>query len=570
MLEEFKIGSLGAQSSPELLELQSLAFVEDPINMLDVRRCRRCGDLHAKANSVCKVEDTVATVPEEKEEVCHEDSIFAVGKSSVESPVSTLCQYKLCQEKNPHMTRVCKTLHAKCTMCMYRGHTATSLYHGRHICPSKGTMEEESAGFSFRELGGLFERVADDGLLTQYRHQHPPFGFFSFAGKAEAAVLTSLTFDNLARAGLANVSRLCGVIRNGVREAMAGIGDRSKEYERDPCDDMAAAMDNIVTRRNIVEKERSSHMEAISHQLSVAEACEEFLERNDIRPGERHWAEDRIEEAAAAIRQERGKLAKLLINSHVMERGSAQSSWSTTEVWDSIGKKASSLIRADTSTAAAKASSSNFVSSNSTAVGAKKRTTEMPPPPTPFKQVRTSSQGQASGSRSASGPSNLHARQDQGIAAALTSGVRRRLGENARFWVEAFDQNRHCSRESDLPALNLLDLASIPEVAKEKGTSRVFTFSPLKEHEWVKILGRYWTKWDDRKKRYSFQPAELELKRRKAKVAMEEADSAGGRTSSRQDRSYEYDHRRSRDYGNRGHYGGQRDNSGSRGRARRY
>ncbi len=572
-LEEFRIGALGSQAPPELLELQSLAFVVNPIAMLDERRCKQCGDLHTKIGTKCKVEASGDGEAAE-DDTYHADSLLSGQRESVGHKGRGICQYALCEEKHSHSTRVCPTLHAKCGTCLFRGHTSTSRSAGKLVCPQT-MVAEDSAGMTARDLGRHFEEVANLGILTQYRRQHPPLGFFSFAGKAEAAVLTSLTFENLCRAGLSNVADLCQSIRASVRSAMAGIGDRSKEYERNPAQDLEEAEQNILKRRDIVKRERHLHCEAIQHQTSVVDACDEFLELDGVKDGQRNWAKDRISEAIAAIKKSKSALTSLLVSQATMERGSAQASWSVKEVADLIGDKANKYLERESAvTKPSTSQPATYASAISPSLASvNKRTTEMPPPPTPPKVAKKTVQRRSTvsaptstsaGSSASSDKSKSTDRSNPRVKKALTSGARRNLSGNARFWVDAFDKGVFLQRESDLPPLTQGEMDTIPDEVKEEGTSFLFKYPPLKGEKWIKVLDRFWAKWAVKSEKWRFLPSEFDLKKAKARQAASE-DSATDQASTTSGHSGPGSGKRRRSKSREGSSG----RGGSRGRPRR-
>ena len=553
--EEFRIGSLGLPASPELLEFQTLAFVADPIAMMDARRCRSCGSLHTKLENSCEIikQHNAATAAVEREEEFHPDSIFAVHHSTTKEPADNQCTYALCMEKKQvHNITACPTLHAKCVRCLFRGHTDDTTYNGKLVCP-----DEKESEFGLKELGNLFEQSADKGLISRHRRQHPPLGFFGFSSKAEASVLTSLTFENLGRAGVAKIRDLCTAIRHSTGIAMSGIGERSKEYQRQPADDLAEAKKNIVGRRCLIQSQVDSHREGIQHQLAVVAACEEFLElKTGTRPAEHTWARERITEAVAAMRKEKAALFNLLASHQVMERGSAQSSWSSAEIWKIIGPKAQGLLTTEETKPTTINASGSMpppppVSTYAGATRKSKRAATgsvssdiSPPKAARSSSSSTATKGQSSKTHASSQPSaqkstsreaptaaNVHVVSTEKIKASLTAEVRRRLTEGARIWVKAFDDDQHLKRESDLTFLTEHDLAALPSQAKEWGASRVFKYAPLKDERWIKILGRYWAKHEPKYNRFSFRPDEIHLKRAKAKAAMLEDDEANRKKS---------------------------------------
>ncbi len=76
------------------------------------------------------------------------------------------CHYPYCEDKEPHCTSMCSTLHGTCPSCYTKGHTATQ------------RCEEWSEDI-WAERRRVWETHADRGIYSQRRHERWELGFFS-------------------------------------------------------------------------------------------------------------------------------------------------------------------------------------------------------------------------------------------------------------------------------------------------------------------------------------------------------------------------------------------------------
>ncbi len=93
------------------------------------------------------------------------------------APTRRLCDYRRCGAGAvDHHTAVCPTLHARCTTCGCRGHTAA------HACSPADERVMERFRFDFEE-------VADTGIYTQKRFKNLAWGFYPYPASAPRNVV---------------------------------------------------------------------------------------------------------------------------------------------------------------------------------------------------------------------------------------------------------------------------------------------------------------------------------------------------------------------------------------------
>lgn len=99
-------------------------------------------------------------------------------KEQVEfAPTRRLCDYRRCgNEAVDHHTAVCPTLHARCTTCGCRGHTAT------HGCDIRDDRIMERFRYDFEEC-------ADVGVYTKKRFENLAWGFYPYPQSAPRNVM---------------------------------------------------------------------------------------------------------------------------------------------------------------------------------------------------------------------------------------------------------------------------------------------------------------------------------------------------------------------------------------------
>ena len=262
-LRELQVEGLIRTDGTASDEFYALRFVLDPINSMDRRRCRRCGDLHA----FCGDYSEGSSVQEESEVPRGSmAAMIEMRKRRDQAKALGACGYDGCGDKQSHKTRVCPWLHARCADCGLRGHFASQRINGQEVCPANG--RENDAGYPICELAGIFEASAEDGLMTSQRATTIAWSFFPVTNRFLEDTMKGIGYNGLLHREIEQVVELITKMRDA---AVVTFGDDEYSAPMDRSFGMHKAL--LTEIRKIVQRWRDGFMQGMEKQLEIIKYC---------------------------------------------------------------------------------------------------------------------------------------------------------------------------------------------------------------------------------------------------------------------------------------------------------
>ena len=226
-----------AKSFNQHEEYRVLAQLEDPIGNLR-GHCLHCGQIaHDISKSTCEFKPVASTpvIPpaesmEEDEPDLEDDSYEQAIKRTKLDPnllpkeeeVPVRCRYPICGALT-HLTSACPVLHGICRKCGLRGHQHGQQKEGAPSCPSNGLER----GVLLR----VFEKYAEQGLITGLRHELPTAGFFGIVGRAmEGLFKYTLSYKQARSMGYADVENFYNALSAATDEHLGRRPKVRSEY----------------------------------------------------------------------------------------------------------------------------------------------------------------------------------------------------------------------------------------------------------------------------------------------------------------------------------------------------
>ena len=262
-LGELQVEGLARTDGTASDEFYALRFVLDPIQIMDRRRCRRCGDLHAFCGDYSDGSEAQDDVEFPRGSMA---AMIELRKRRNQAKALGACDYEGCGDKRSHKTRVCPWLHARCADCGLRGHFAAQRMNGQEVCPANG--RDNDRGIPICELAGMFEASAEDGLMTSQRATTIAWSFFPVTNRFLEDTLTGIGYNGLLHREIEQVVELATKMRDA---AVATFGDGEYSAPMDKSFGMHKA--RLLEIRKITQRWREGFIQGMEKQLEIIRYC---------------------------------------------------------------------------------------------------------------------------------------------------------------------------------------------------------------------------------------------------------------------------------------------------------